>query len=531
MPTAIPPEAARTGHFPAPVGGINSVGSGLGLPPTDCVKAINVVAAENGVRVRYGEQEWATGCTGDGDDTVRTVLSFLGSSSSALFAVTNTGIWDVSSSTATPSQVVTFPSSSGNAGWGVACTYVASGGHYLFYADEANGLYRYSESGATWTKVAMGSGPGEIDGVDPADVAFVTSFKGRLWVVERDTASAWYLPVGQVAGTAAEFPVGTQFSHGGTLLSLHSWTYDGGSGVDDSLVMLATGGDVLVYQGTDPSSPDTFALRGVWYAGPPPAGRRAATDLGGALTLITRRGLLAMAKLVVSSQDKEAETTTAKIGPLLNATMVERANTRGWALVQHPEDATLLLLVPRGSGEYAFQLAQSSASGGWFLHRGLDMTAAEPWEGKLYYGTSDGRVCVNTGYLDGVTLADPDAFTPIDWSLLTAATDFGSPVQKQVGLIRPLILSDGLSPSFVVQARYGYSQREVDPVSLLTGGANTWDSGVWDEAVWGGEYTPVQKVRGSFGMGTAVAIAMRGVAVSRTVLIGFDLTYEAGGFL
>jgi hypothetical protein len=521
---------ARPAPIPAPVGGLNTVSSGLGLPPSDCVQAYNLIAAENGLRVRFGAQEWCTGVTGDSDDTIRTLVPFTGGSSSKLWAASNTGLWDVTDSGSSPARVVTFPSSAGNAGYGVFCTVVSAGGHYLFFADEQNGLYRYAETGAAWTKVGFGGGAGQIAGVDPAHAAFVTVFKGRVWVVERDTDSAWYLPAGAIAGTAVKFSMGMAFRNGGTLLGLWNWTYDGGAGMDDSMVALSTNGDVLIYQGTDPGSSATFALRGTWYAGPPPAGRQVATSDGGELLLLTRQGVLPLSRLVVGG-DVLTQATTLKVANLINTLMSQRASSRGWSMIQHPEDAAFLLLVPQGPGDYALQLAQATASKGWFLWRDLDMSCAASWEKSLYYGTSDGRVCRNTGYVDGVTLADPNAFTPIDWSLLTAASDLGSPTQKQVGLIRPLIISEGIAPNFSAEARFGYSLEELDPVSLVAGAAEGWDSGVWDEAVWAGASAPTQEVRGTTGMGSEVAISIRGVAVSRTVLVGISVTYTSGGFL
>lgn len=521
---------ASTYTMPAPVGGLNTISAGLALPPSDCVQAYNLLAAENGLRVRPGEQEWCTGLTGDGDDTVRTVLPFSGASGSKQWAATNTGLWGTTDSSAAPTQVVTFPSSVGNAGYGVTCVVVSAGGRYLFYADEENGLYRYAETGDTWTKVASGAGVGEISGVDPGDIVYVTEFKGRVWMVERDTASAWYLDAGAIAGAATEFPLGMAFRAGGTLVGLWTWSYDGGSGLDDSLVAWATGGDIVVYQGTDPDSASTFARKGTWYAGPPPAGRTVATSDGGELLLSTRKGVVPMSKLVVGA-DATTEATTIKVSNLLNTLMSQRADTRGWAMVQHPEDAAFLVVVPRGSGDYALQLAQATSNKGWFLWRGLDMTSCAAWNKQLYYGTSDGRVCVNTGYVDGVTLEDSNAFEAIEWSLLTATSDLGAPTQKQVGLIRPLLLSDGIAPSFSVEARYRYEQTELDPVSLVAGVGNTWDGDTWDSAVWGGASTPTQEVRGATGMGAEVAIALRGVSVSRTVLVGIAVTYTSGGFL
>lgn len=524
MPTA------RTAQVPAPMGGLNTVASGIGLPPSDCVQAYNLLASESGLRVRPGGEEWCTGLTGDSDNIVRALLSFTGSSAVKLFATTSSGIWDITTPSASPTKVVSFPSVVGSAGYGTACVVVAAGGYYLMYADEENGLYRYAESGATWTKVASGVGAGQISGVDPAHVAFVTPFKGRVWFVERDTDSAWYLPAGAIAGVAVKFPMGMGFRHGGALLGLWSWTYDGGAGVDDSLVALSTTGDVLIYQGTDPASASTFALRGVWYAGSLPAGRAVATSSGGELLLLTRQGVLPLS-LLVSGADTLAQAATVKIANLLTALQAQRSSSRGWAMVAHPEEAAFLVLVPQGTGEYPMQLAQATASKGWFVWRDLDMVSATAWEKQLYFGTSDGRVCVNTGPVDGVTLADPNAFEAIDWSLLTAATDLGVPVQKQVTLLRALILSDGIAPSYDVEARYGYSTDEVDPVSLAIGVGDVWGSGLWDTAVWAGTSTPSQEVRGATGIGSEVAVAIRGVSVSRTTLVGIAVTYTSGGFL
>jgi hypothetical protein len=512
------------------VGGLNTVAAGLGLPPDDCVQAYNVIAAENGLRVRYGEREWCTGLTGLTDNEVRTVIPFTGGATSSLFAATSTGIWDATMVTTTPPQVATFPVQTGSAGWGVFCSVVTAGGRYCLYADEENGLYRYAESGATWTKVAFGSGAGEIDGVDPGNIAFVTLFKGRVWMAERASGTAWYLDAGAISGTAKAFPMGAGFRNGGHLVGLWTWTYDGGAGMDDSLVAWSSGGDILVYQGTDPASASTFALQGTWYAGPPPAGRSCATSTGGELQLLTRQGVVPMSKLVVGA-NLLAASTTVKVANLLNTLMAMRANTRGWAMIRHPEDVAFLVIVPQGVGAYPLQLAQATSSSGWFIWRDLDMLSVASWEKQLYFGTTDGRVLVNTGTTDGVSISSPDAYDPIEWSLLTATSDLGAPTQKQVGLIRPLILSEGAVPSIRVNARYRYDQAELDPVTLVGGTGDVWDSALWDQGLWAGDSAPSQPVRGATGMGPGVAIAIRGVSISKTVLVGIDVTYTSGGFL
>lgn len=525
--------SAQSYHLPAPIGGLNTVAAGLAMPSTDCVRVSNLVSSEDGLRSRLGYREWCTGLTGVTTDAVRTISPFSGSTSSdgRLFAATEAGIYEVSASTTTPTLEIAFPTASTNSGYGVSVNVVTSAGHFLLHCDEVDGLFVYTEATSSWEHISQGVGPTQINGFNPNRAAFVAVFKGRVWFVERDTSDAWYLPVGQIYGTATRFPFGSVFREGGFLVGLWNWTYDGGAGIDDSLVAISSGGDVLVYQGTDPSSATAFALRGVWQIGTPPAGRRIASTSGGDLLLLSRQGLVPISRLVVGAVGAQ-EYATAKISNLINRLMQERASFRDWGIALQPEDNVLMLLVPRGNNAETLQLAQSVASRGWFPYSGLPMLSAGVWMGQMYFGTEDGRVCIHTGYVDAVTLADPSDFTPVDWGLTSAFSNLGAPRQKRVQMLRPLLLSDGAPPTVGLAARYKYDLTPVDPVSLvITGEGATWDSATWDVDVWGGGTPPTQVTRGTTGMGVEVAVAIRGASVGRTVLVGIDVFFTQGGFL
>ena len=117
-----------------------------------------------------------SGCTGaSSNNSVRTIIPYTGSTSSEtrLWVTTSTGIWNATSSTSTPTQVVTFGSSAGRAGHGVVHAQTTAAGNFLYYADEQNGLYLYTESTQTWTA----PGAVAITNVDPADTVFVTVYK------------------------------------------------------------------------------------------------------------------------------------------------------------------------------------------------------------------------------------------------------------------------------------------------------------------------------------------------------------------
>jgi hypothetical protein len=505
------------------------------MPPTDCFVLFNMIAAEYGLRTRLGSREWCTGLTGAGDDYVRSVLPFTGSAANGaqnkIFATTSSGIWDVTSSSASPSLLLSFGITSGRAGHGVCTVHVTAGGHFLLYADEANGLHVYSETAGTWAAVTLGGGGTQISGIDPASFAFVMVFKGRVWAIPANTADLWYSAAGSIYGAYTKFTLSTKLKAGGPLIGAWSWTYDGGSGLDDSLVAVSKGGDVVIYQGTDPASATTFGITGVWNVGDLPEGRELATDYGGELLLLTRTGILPLSKLVRGGSASPSEYATAKISNLFNAAMLSKATTAGWTMRLHPEENALMVTVPEAEGTATTQLMMSLSTQGWSRYRDLPIYSSGVFGGQMYFGTVDGKVCINDGYVDGRPLSDPTEYTPVHYSGIGAFLNLGNGRQKQVQIIRPYFMGQSTAPSFEVAAKYDFDINELAPVSPVAGSGSVWDSAVWDTATWGGDYSASNAVRGATGMGVNVAMAWRGVAVDRTILIRFDVGFTQGGML
>lgn len=438
-----------------------------------------------------------------------------------------TAVWYHKPNNVAPTQVFAFSSSSGRAGHGVCHVHVTSAGHFLLYWDEVNGLHVYTESSNTWS--ATFAGATAITGVTPANLVHGTVFKGRVWHVERDTAKLWYMGTGAIYGAATEFGLSLRFKAGGPVRGLWNWTGVNGAGLDDKLVVASDGGDIVVWEGTDPSSANTFGMSGVWQVGALPAGREVATDIGGELLLLTRMGLLPMSQLG-QSFDTSAY-VTAKIANLFNQAMLSKASTHGWSMRLHPEDNSLVITVPEAEGSNTTQIVMSLAGKAWSRYRDLDVYCTGSFGGKLYFGDVSGNVWINDGNVDDVTLADPNAYTDIQYAGLSAFQNLGSSRQKQIQLIIPTFLGQSTSPSFEVAARYDFDASELATVSAGAGVSGGWDSGLWDAAIWGGEYSASRKVRGAAGMGVAAAIAWRGASRDRTILTGFDIGFTQGGML
>lgn len=373
---------------------------------------------------------------------------------------------------------------------------------------------------------------GQITGVDPSTFAFVTVFKNRVWFVQRDTSNAYYLGTNAIFGEPSIFPLGSQLRNGGTLVGLWNWTIDGGSGIDDRLVAVSTAGDVAIYEGTDPDVAADFGLVGTWFIGAVPVGRKIASVDGGDLLILSSVGVMQVSKLVIGNWVFDrSQYATAKIANLFNQLMQGSRNIPGWSVRLHPNDNTLIITVPTQEGQPTNQLAMSMATRGWSQYVNLPILSSEVWQGDLYFGTVDGRVCINIDYVDNVQLADASSGTPVNWSGLTSFQNLGNARRKRLSIIRPVITCDAGVQAYSMQARYDFNAALPGAPARGPGGPNSWDTGKWDSAVWDGDSNVTVRPGGAVGMGTHVAVAFSGNAQARTIIVGFDLMFDQGGLL
>lgn len=367
---------------------------------------------------------------------------------------------------------------------------------------------------------------------DPSTFVAGCNWKGRPFLVERNTTRAWYLDTNALFGTATSFDFGSRMRAGGPLRGLWNWSYDGGSGIDTLLVGISGAGDVVIYEGVDPNSANTFELKGCWSLGAVPYGRRIATDFGGDLLALSMLGVVPLSKLVLGDSALDLKQyATAKVGPLFASLAASVGGLPGWALHIHPADNALLVLVPTASGANTIQLAMSFQTRAWSQYRDLPMLSGAAMGADFFFGSADGRVLKSTGSVDGVTLANPGASSPIQCSGLTASQNLGNARNKQIQMVRPVVLSGLASPYVEVVAKYGLDATAIPHPSTPGTSGSGWDSGLWDSAVWGGDSSPSQTLTGATGMGRDAALAFRFAATTPTTLVGFDVLFTQGGLL
>ena len=547
--------------FPASTGGVNAVDGLMLMPPTDCIYTTNLMPSEYGLRLRKGYQEWATGCVEDPprapSSNVNSIIPFESNiqsvSNDRLFAVTAEGIWDVTlQNTIAPVQEVTFTQTSNPAGFGVWTEFTgdAAGdglrGHYLFYADGLNGIWQYEEATDTWSQPPSGTAGTDwhymdTDGTTPLafpvdNVAFVMVHKQRIWVILEDDDDAWYLPLASVTGELKKFTFGSKMPHGGNLVGLWNWTVDGGNGVDDMLVAVSRGGDVIVYQGEDPeitpsgSAIGPWSTRGAWFIGETPESRRIATNYGPDLYVLSTYGITSLNGLLRGDVLGQAA-PSKKVNRFLRPDVETGKNSSAWQLTTHPADGFLQIITPKPTSNPYLQYNMNLQTMAWGFWEGVPVFGADSWNGDYFMGGPDGKVYVNSGTLDNQTLTETGE--PISFRTLTSfQAPAGHANYNRVGIIRTVGVLAGVA-ALNVKAVYDYAvETEVNPpVSVPSSGENTWDSAVWDLTLWDFTLDGKSFPQGALGMGRTFAVAISGNSSSRINIVSWDVLFNTGGYL
>ena len=123
-----------------------------------------------------------------------------------------------------------------------------AGGSFLYLFNGVDKPLMYD--GTEWKSIDAGSTPA-ITGVDTTRLIDGCVFKGRMYLVERNSMNLWYLPVASIGGAAVDIPMGQIFQRGGHIVTAKTWTIDAGNGSDDHLVILTSNGEVAVFSGYD----------------------------------------------------------------------------------------------------------------------------------------------------------------------------------------------------------------------------------------------------------------------------------------
>jgi len=489
---------------PPPIGGLNKKDPLDAMPPTDAIRLLNWIP-DNGLRARKGYQEWAINFPGP--RPVKTITGWFGPTTAIaagsldnptsvpgkMFGVTDAGFYDITNRTNAPALSQAL-SGGTDAGYVSSIMMSTSGGSFLLTCSEVDG-YKYFD-GTTWFTPTLGAGAGQIANIDPTFFRHVNVWKRKAWFVEQTSTRLWYLPTDSITGSAAQIDVGPLLKKGGPVSYTVNWTIDAGEGIDDYLVIVSQNGEVIIYQGTDPSSATTFSLQGVYYIGETPKGRRGYCQLGGDTLLLSVNGIFPVSFITRGGSDMLSVTgnqnLVGKIGRDFSERIGSSFNLAGWQILPYYREALLLCNMPNFSVYTNRQFAMNTASQGkpWTEFFNIPAVCFGVQSSYLFSGTTDGKVLiVLQGYYDSVAYGSSIG-TGIYGLIQPAFDNYGTPAQvKDFHMLRPNWYASS-QPGWQVIMNVDYAQQDPPNSPVIpTATGSLWDGSLWDSAVWSGDPT------------------------------------------
>lgn len=514
---------AVTTTVAAPVLGLNSIDNLVSMPPNSAITLNNFVVRPFGCEVRKGSRKYATGITGNTESLL--TYNANSESGSKMFACANNAIYDITASGAIGAAVVTAMNSNK---W-EHVNFSTAGGRWMIAVNGVDAPRLYN--GTTWSafsEVATPANPGEVFGVDPAKWTNVTHFKLRVWAVEKDSSKAWYLPINSVGGTATVFDFGSYTRKGGHLVAITSWSIDAGKGLDDYLVAVTSEGEVLVYEGTDPSSSATFKLVGIWEVAKP-IGKRCFMKYAGEVLYLSEDGVTVLQKYLNSDGIDVNTALSVPIRQILTEQVAENKALFGWQLIHLPKESVVILNVPRaaGSTQYVF----NTITRAWSQFTGWDVKCFAVFKGELYYGSANTVLRGFDGYTDA---ADTSGLNGAMYQATAqqAFNYFEKPGQKKHFKMVRITATSTVSPAVAIGVNADFDFG-IQPTSMSQAaiGSSIWATSVWNAATWSRESGTIKKWSTISAIGYAASLTLVINVSGKITWTATDWLLEPGGII
>ena len=494
--------------LPAPTGGWNARDGLTAMQPLDAVTLTNWFPATTECVLRSGYTKYATGITGQ----VESLMAYSGGATDELFAIADGDVYDVTSDGAVGAPVVTGLS---NSRWNY-CNIATPGGNFLSMANGVDAPYTYD--GTSWTNPA-------ITGVTATTLKSPILYAQRQFFIGKDTLKTWYLPVDSIAGAANAVDIAPFATKGGYIVSHGTWTIDAGQGVDDHYVIMTSKGQVIVYQGTDPTSATSWSMVGVWDIGSP-VGDRSLYKYAGDMLVVCQDGVIPMSAALQSSRVNPKVAITDKIQYAISESITNFGANYGWQLIYVPTINQLWLNVPVEEGQNQQQYVMNTISGSWCNYSGWNANCFEIYQDNPYFG--------GDGFVGRAWNTNSDDGNQINCYGLQAFNNFnGAGTLKRFTMSRPILRTNG-DPAVAagIDVDFDLSDTSAPLTAPATSPTGIWDTTTWDNSIWSGPLRVLQYWQGIHGVGYYGAPIVKAAANGTELRwVSTDIVIEGGAIL
>ena len=365
-----------------------------------------------------------------------------------------------------------------------------------------------------------------ITGVDTSTLSYVWTYKNRLYFIQRDSFVVWYLPVDQISGAAKSLNIGAEFSEGGKLLLGSSWSLDssGDGGLSEQNAFISDEGQVAVYQGLSPEANQGWTKVGLYKIGKP-LGPLAWQRAGGDIIIATDIGYVPLSQAI--NKDVAALSPAAVSYPIETAwnELVAERRSSPWHCAIWPEQQMVIIGTPTVFDSSPMCIVANARTGAWAKFTGWNITCLCVFEGRMFFGSSDGRVveAYVTGLDEGAT------FTA---ACVPQFLDMGNPASLKIPTIARMVTR---GPNDIVGQVTAHRDYVVNlpaaPSAAPISTDSVWGGAIWGQSTWGGQAQKQTQMSWQSVGGEGYALAPCGQITSGSIvaldteLIRLELLY------
>lgn len=443
---------------------------------------------------------------------VETLMIYRSATKEQMFAACNGQIFDASGGGSLTASVTGLTSNR----WQYVVFTAAATTTVIQCVNGVDNLRQYD--GTSWTIPSITGLPGGTT----ANIININSQKRRLWYVMNQSTVAAFMPTDAIAGPiAGTLDLGALWTKGGYLVSMASWTIDGGSGPQDYAMFISSRGQISIYTGTDPTNSATWTLVGTFDVAPP-IGRRCLLRVGSDVAIITQQGVIPISQALPfdPSADRSVAITARIQNAMASAALVGQ-NNFGWQLISYPNQQLAVLNVPLIENTSQQQFIMNALTGAWGQFIGWNANCFELFKDNLYFGDNIGNVnLAYAGTSDYTNSIIADMQCAFNWLDDPGRT-------KRMTMVQPLLVTGGtINPSISVDTDFQTSTA-IAPITTFVGGA-LWDTAIWDSALWPSLTINFSNWLSVSALGHAMALRLR-VNIAAKNIPGFGI-FDVGVF-
>ena len=441
--------------LPVATGGLNTVSPLASLPPNDAVVMTNIIPDVDKAVTRRGFEEAVSGLPAD----VESLFEYRSDTDTQLISVSN-GNFYTGIDTAGLTQIGT--------GYANSRWYGGMMNNHLLLFNGVDDPLKYD--GTTLTTNTFTAG-----GLTPSSLIGMTVFKTFLITWNAVECAFYYGGVNAISGPLNRFPLEFVAKHGGNVINCASWSSDGRYDIEQRLAVFMSTGEVIVYQGTDPSSATDWRIVGSYHMSQP-ISQKAIINSGGDLLVLNEHDVTSLQQVTITGQDSPEGTT--KLTGAIKEAVNKYGSNYGWELLHYSFGNWLIINIPVATNDTYEQLIFNTKIGTstGCKFTGMNARCFAVVDNKLYFGGDKKIYQADKGFSDDGQ--------NIEVTLRTAWNDFGTPLRKDPNFYRLTYASAApFEPENALD--YDFVDSILQDAEIVTCGSGVqWDSVLWDTTLW-----------------------------------------------